>query len=350
MTNAGYGDILIRQSCPERVFRMTRCSAITSPVCARHDCPGHPESNARLIIACNGLPPHVPVLLPESAPISDITRVHNRYFLEWLKVQCDAATRIGHIDSDTYVTPYSYEVARCAAGAAINAVERALAGEHCFSLMRPPGHHSEYDRAMGFCLMNNVAIAATRALDSVDRVAIVDWDIHHGNGTQHCFYRSDRVLYCSVHEQDMFPYSGAMDETGAGDGLGFTINAPLAAGSTIADYAQVFSKVFAPALVRYKPDLLIVSAGQDILFDDMLGTMAVQPHDFFDLTRILMSAVDHPLALVLEGGYSPSHGEAIAHIFRALAGKKDSVSQEAGVPQKSTTEAIALARKIHRIA
>jgi len=329
---------------------MTRCSAITSPVCARHDNFGHPESNARLVTACTGLPPHVPVILPEIASLSDITRVHNRYFLDWLKAQCAAVTRIGQIDSDTYITPYSFEVARCAAGSAINAVDRALAGEHCFSLMRPPGHHAEYDRAMGFCLMNNVAIAATHALDHVDRVAIVDWDIHHGNGTQHCFYRSDRVLYCSVHEENMFPYSGAPDETGAGDGLGFTINAPIAACSTIADYAQVFSSVFAPALVRYKPNLLIISAGQDILFDDLLGNMSIHPQDFFCLTRILMDAVDHPLALVLEGGYSPSHGEAIAHIFRALAGKKESVSPDAGMPQKDTTETIALAKKIHRIA
>ena len=328
---------------------MARCSAITSPVCARHDYPGHPESNARLVTACAGIPPHVPVIQPESAFLSDITRVHNRHYLEWLNAQCAAVTRIWHIDSDTYVTPFSFEVARCAAGAAINAVDRALEGEHCFSLMRPPGHHAEYARAMGFCLINNVAIAATHALDSVDRVAIVDWDIHHGNGTQNCFYRSDRVLYCSVHEKDMFPYSGAPEETGAGEGLGFTINAPLAVGSTIADYAQVFSGVFAPALARYNPDILIVSAGQDILFDDLLGNMAIQAQDFFHLTGILMDAVDHPLALVLEGGYSPSHGEAIAHIFRALAGKKESGSPEAGIPQQSTTETIALARKIHRL-
>ncbi len=329
---------------------MTRFSAITSPICARHDNFGHPESNARLITASAGLPPHVPVILPEIASLSDITRVHNRHFLEWLKDQCSAVTRVGHIDSDTYVTPYSFEVARCAAGAAIKAVDRALAGEYCFSLMRPPGHHAEYDRAMGFCLMNNIAIAATHALDTVDRVAIVDWDIHRGNGTQHCFYRSDRVLYCSVHEKDIFPYSGAVDETGMGDGQGFTINAPLAAGSTIADYAPVFSDLFAPALERFKPDLLIVSAGQDILYDDLLGTMAIRPPDFLCLTRILMDAVANPLALVLEGGYSLSHGEAIAQIFRALAGKKESGSPEAGKPQKSTTETIALARKIHRIA
>jgi acetoin utilization deacetylase AcuC-like enzyme len=321
-----------------------------SPVCAQHDNPAHPESNTRLVTACTGIPPQVPVILPEPAAFSDLIRIHNSHYLQWLKGLCGVVTRIGHIDTDTYITQRSFEVARYAAGAAIMAVDRALSGEHCFSLMRPPGHHAEYDRAMGFCLLNNAAIAAAHALDSVDRVAIVDWDVHHGNGTQNSFYQSDRVLYCSTHGRGMFPYSGIPDETGMGDGRGFTINAPLAFGSTVADYAVVFSGLFAPALERFKPDLLIVSAGQDILSDDLLGTMALQPLDFLYLTRILMDAVDLPLALVLEGGYSPSHGEAIAQIFQALAGKKDSVNPEAGMPQKSTTETIALAKKIHRLA
>ena len=328
---------------------MTRCCAITSPICARHDNFGHPESNARLISACAGIPRTIPVIQPVSASLESITGVHNKYYLEWLKARCAATTTIVNLDTDTYITPHSFEVATFAAGAAISAVDHALNGEHCFSLMRPPGHHAEYDRAMGFCLLNNVAIAATHALDCVDRVAIVDWDIHHGNGTQHCFSRSDRVLFCSVHQRGMFPYSGALNETGTGNGEGFTINAPLAAGCTIADYAQVFSEVFAPALTRFKPDLLIVSAGQDILFDDLLGTMAIQPQDFEELTQILVNSVDHPLALVLEGGYGQSHGKAIAHIFRVLAG--EDVIEEPGcrVPGASTTETVTLLKKIHRI-
>jgi len=328
---------------------MPRCCAITSPICARHDNSGHPESNARLDIACTGIPQSIPVIQPEYASLESIMHVHNPYYLEWLQARCAATTTIGYLDSETYVTPYSFEVATCAAGAAITAVDRALNGEHCFSLMRPPGHHAEYDRAMGFCLLNNVAIAATHALDRVDRVAIVDWDIHHGNGTQHCFSRSDRVLFCSVHQRGMFPYTGALNETGTGNGEGFTINAPLAAGCTIADYAQVFSEVFAPALTRFEPDLLIVSAGQDILFDDLLGTMAIQPQDFEELTQILVNSVDHPLALVLEGGYGPSHGKAIDHIFRALAG--EDVIEEPGcrVPKLSTTETVTLLKKIYHI-
>jgi acetoin utilization deacetylase AcuC-like enzyme len=256
---------------------------------------------------------------------------------------------VRYIDGDTYVTPHSFEVARNAAGAAIQSVDRALRGEHCFSLMRPPGHHAEHERAMGFCLLNNAAIGVAHALVTVDRVAIVDWDVHHGNGTEHCFYGTDRVLYCSVHQEDIFPYSGAPQETGYGKGVGFTINAPLVPGCTFADYAQVFSDIFVPAITRFEPDLLVISAGQDILFDDPLGSMAVKPQDFFYLTRILQNSVDNPLALILEGGYSPSHGTAIAHIFKALAGENASVPSGAGKPWASTTETIALLRKIHRI-
>ena len=133
---------------------------------------------------------------------------------------------------------------------------------------------------MGFCLLNNVAIAAEHALKSVDRVAIVDWDVHHGNGTQHAFYRTNRVLYCSVHQEYHFPYSGSVEEIGNGYGKGFTVNAPVGTGSSGADIALVFSEVFLPALERFRPDCLLVSAGQDILSDDPLGGMNVTARRF----------------------------------------------------------------------
>jgi acetoin utilization deacetylase AcuC-like enzyme len=328
---------------------MPRCCAITSPACALHDKPDHPESNTRLNIAREGVPPDVSVTEPVSAPVSGIARVHSTGYLNWLQSLCANTTTVRYIDSDTYVTPHSFEVACLAAGAAIMAVDRALSGEHCFSLMRPPGHHAEHERAMGFCLLNNAAIGVAHALETVDRVAIVDWDVHHGNGTEHCFYGTDRVLYCSVHEKDNFPYSGAPQDTGYGKGEGFTMNAPLAAGCNGADYARVFSDIFVPAITHFEPDLLVISAGQDILFDDPLGSMAVKPPDFFHLTRMLQNSVDNPLALILEGGYSPSHGSAIAHIFKALAGENEPVQPDAGKPRSGTTETIALLRKIHRI-
>ncbi|HZD42851.1 MAG TPA: histone deacetylase, partial [Methanomicrobiales archaeon] len=213
------------------------------------------------------------------------------------------------------------EVALYAAGSTIAAMERALDGENSFALVRPPGHHAESNRAMGFCLLNNAAIAAAKALESVDRVAIVDWDVHHGNGTQQIFYASSRVLYCSVHQWNAFPNSGRTDERGVGEGVGYTINVPIAAGCSGADYSLVFSDIFVPAIERFRPDALIVSAGQDILFDDPLGEERVRPQDLAVLTSLLRDASCLPLALVLEGGYGPSHGEAISQIFCGLSRK-----------------------------
>ena len=297
---------------------MARCRAIFDPIFAEHNHPGHPENNIRLLEATSGIPENVAQLAFSPALPVEVERVHDPSYLAWLGQRCAATATISWLDPDTYITPRSYGVALHAAGAAIAAVEQSLRGDHCFAFVRPPGHHAEYDRAMGFCLINNVAVAAKKALLQVDRIAIADWDVHHGNGTQHSFYGSDRVLYCSVHQEHMFPYSGAVTETGAGDGRGYTMNAPLPAGSTIADYYHVFSEIFVPAIERFSPDVLIVSAGQDILFDDPLGSMRIRPEDFETVTRMLVRAAGVPLALVLEGGYGPSHGAAVRHIFTAL--------------------------------
>jgi acetoin utilization deacetylase AcuC-like enzyme len=179
-------------------------------------------------------------------------------------------------------------------------------------------------------------------------VAIIDWDAHHGNGTQKIFYDTDRVLYCSIHEKESFPHTGLIKETGSGSGEGFTVNAPIRQDSTIADYQFVFDEIFIPALQRYDPDLVIISAGQDVLSDDPIASMKLVPDDIGKLTQLVRGAGDYPLALMLEGGYGPSHPDAICSIFDALQGK---IARPIplGMPGKVTIETVQQLKKIHRI-
>jgi acetoin utilization deacetylase AcuC-like enzyme len=320
-----------------------RCEVVTGDIFCLHNLPGHPENRDRLRLALSGVPRHAGRLGPVPASTEDLARVHRREYLAWLE---GIATGECYIDFNTYVCPDSFRVAVHAAGSAIEAAQRALDGHSCFAMVRPPGHHAEAGHARGYCLLNNAAVAAAAALRSVDRVALVDWDLHHGNGTQDMFYTSDRVLFCSVHQAGLFPGSGGIRETGAGAGAGLTLNAPLEAGSTIADYGLVFSEIFCPAIERFRPGLLIISAGQDALADEPRGGMSLVPGDYTTLARCLMEAADLPPALVLEGGYGPSLGLAIAAIFRALGGKAGEAGP-AGEPRRSTRETVRILKKVH---
>lgn len=323
-----------------------RCSAITGRVFAKHDMSAPPgsgqsETSARLREVLAGLPGDIPVHPPVSATVEEIEAVHDPAYVRWIQ---EMATGSCFLDDNTYVSASSFEVALAAAGSTHAAIERALDGENCFALVRPPGHHAEPDRQMGFCIFNNAAVAVTKALRGLDRVAIVDWDLHHGNGTQKIFYPSDRVLYCSVHQENSFPGTGWPEEIGTGKGRGYTINAPLAPGATLADYARIFSAVFVPAVRAHRPDLVLVSAGQDALADDQHGRMLLSPPDYGVLTRMLLD-LDLPLALVLEGGYGPSHGQAIAAIFAALRGRE----RKDGDPGRPRPGTVRLAEKLQKL-
>src|SRR3990170_9101280 len=226
--------------------------------------------------------------------------------MERAGVVAGTAGRAVSLDADTYTSPESVEIAALAAGATVQAAEHALRqGEPAFALVRPPGHHAERERAMGFCFYNNVAVAAAAArARGVPRVAIVDIDVHHGNGSQWMFYDDPAVLYVSSHQFPFYPGTGAADETGHGEGLGFTVNIPLEAGATDADYDFVYRDIVAPVVGEFAPQLLLVSAGFDAHERDPLAGMRMTERGYGAVVRRLMQITpDGALGFVTEGGY-----------------------------------------------
>lgn len=245
-----------------------------------------------------------------ASPASDeaILRVHSQQLLQGLEEV--AGSGGGWIDGDTVVRPESVEVARLAAGAATNAVDAMVAGEidRGFVIARPPGHHATPTRAMGFCLLNTAAIAAAHALErGHKRVTILDWDVHHGNGTQDIFYGRSDVQYISLHQSPLFPGTGLEAETGIGDGEGYTLNIPLEAGATDEGYLDHMRETVIPAIDGYAPDLLILSAGYDAHVEDPIGGMAVSDEGFRQMMREIVPVANRnggKLLAVLEGGYN----------------------------------------------
>ncbi|MDQ5822805.1 MAG: histone deacetylase [Chloroflexota bacterium] len=275
----------------------------------------HPESPTRLrailtALAAYGIP-ESSLLRPEPVDLELLGQVHDPRYIR--NIEQVANSGGGMWDLDTVISGRSYEAGLLGAGAACAAVDSAMRGVRVpFALVRPPGHHALYGSAMGFCLFNNVAVAAQHAIRSygLERVLIVDWDVHHGNGTQDYFYSRSDVLFFSTHQHPFYPGTGAINETGAGEGTGYTVNVPLQAGVGDTGYIQVFEQVLVPVARRYRPQLILISAGYDAHIADPLGGMSVTTAGFSELARLLRQLSDEieecggRLAAILEGGYN----------------------------------------------
>jgi len=281
--------------------------------CLAHDTgERHPENPDRLRAIRRGLTKRHGVEYVEASPVNRaaVTAVHDDDYVDEFEAFC--ADGGGSWDPDTVAAEATWEAALTSAGLAVWAAQTALAGadgrQTPFAVGRPPGHHAVVDDAMGFCFFNNAAVAAQRVLDTgdADRVAILDWDVHHGNGTQDIFYDRGDVLYASIHEEGLYPATGAIDETGEDDGVDTTVNLPLAAGSGDEEYLHAVDEAVRPAIMRFDPDLLIISAGFDAHRHDPISRMRVSSEGYALLTDRLRSIgadADAAIAYVLEGGY-----------------------------------------------
>jgi acetoin utilization deacetylase AcuC-like enzyme len=311
---------------------------ISSPRFEEHVTPpGHPESPERAhvldVVATDFRNASGRVLEPLPATREQLARVHSDAHIERI---AGTAGKPAMLDADTFTSPESHEVALLAAGAAVQAAQHAIdTGEPAAALVRPPGHHAERDTAMGFCLYNNVAVAAAEAIArGLARVAIVDIDVHHGNGTQWMFYDDPRVLYISSHQFPFYPGTGASDETGRDDGRGFTVNIPLEAGATDVDYDLVYREIAVPVLTRFAPQLTLISAGFDAHEADPLASMRMTAGGYGRILAQLSDAAvrSGALALVTEGGYDlPALRECLEVMIQVIAGGEGTTAADAEV-------------------
>jgi len=311
--------------------------------------PGHPERAERAevmdVIANRWRARGTEIVAPRAATREQLLRVHDADYVRRIS---ETAGRAVALDPDTYTSPESYEIALLAAGAAVEAVERVMAESHraAMALVRPPGHHAERDRAMGFCLFNNVAIAAAHArAGGAAKVAVVDYDVHHGNGTQHIFEADPHVLYVSTHQYPYYPGTGAAEEIGRDRGEGFTVNLPLEVGAVDEDYQRVFREIVIPVLMQFEPDVVIVSAGFDAHERDPLGGMRVTTPAFAAMTAELRAVAEEccrgRMVLVTEGGYD----------LQALAASIDTVIDTiSGAPSPPTWPASGIASRRGHVA
>ena len=294
----------------------------------------HPESPKRIEAIYQMLDKDIlfPYLTIEPRPATEeeIQWVHTSSYVSAIKATSGKERVV--LDPDTSTSAKSYEVALLAAGGVLKAIELILQGKikNGFAFIRPPGHHAEASRAMGFCLFNNVAVGAEYLLKKHGhkRILVMDWDLHHGNGTQNSFYDRNDVLYFSTHQFPHYPGTGHWSETGQGDGEGFTINVPLSPGKTDSDYLYIFEEILSPVTDRFQPDFILVSAGFDIYEDDPLGGMQITVEGFGALAKALMRLAEKHckdrILFALEGGYNlQGLSSGSKEVLLQLSGKKE---------------------------
>ncbi len=297
-----------------------------------HETGHHPENAGRLkaivsaLEADEELMSRVNRVSPLAATVEDIERCHSARLVEHIESLCERG--VPYIDLDTVICPNSFEVARLAAGAAVTAVDLVFEGraDNAFAYVRPPGHHATSNRAMGFCLFNNAAIGAryAQAKYGAERVLIIDWDVHHGNGTQDIFYDDPSVFYFSSHQFPYYPGTGAANERGAGTGEGYTLNMPLPARTSARSHREGFADALRMIEAKFPPDLIIISAGFDSRLGDPLGDLMLEDDDFREMTKQVMDMAERHatgrIVSVLEGGYNlQTIGETVRTHVTALS-------------------------------
>lgn len=313
-------------------------AVVSHPACGRHDTGwNHPEHQGRLPTIVKGIYGETPALLDRwlqeeapSAEIEDLLRVHTDGHVALIRGAVERAAAAGQpitLTADTMISGASWDAALGAAGAAIHGTRLVLEGRArtAFALTRPPGHHATADRAMGFCLFNNAAIAArwAQAEAGIGRVLVVDWDVHHGNGTQDIFYDDPSVFYLSFHLSAHYPGTGWSEERGTGPGTGTTRNVPFPHGADRRHYLEVYDETVSEVVADFDPGVILVSAGFDCLSGDPLGGLPLEPVDLHRMTRRLVDRGDDEqrVVVMLEGGYVPSRAaDGAVQVIRALAG------------------------------